>query len=154
MAACARAASVSYLETRADDDDDNVDDEVILNDDRCSDNNRKLPAKHSTTKDLSPIHDDEDEYDKNSDAENNIMDDDDDKDEYIIHSDAELDDDDDTVDDAGDDTVGDTVDDAANIDPSLFIHPDDDVSSILRFFADDSNYENTEREPEVRVNNE
>lgn len=170
VAACARAASVSYHETGADEDDDDVAEDVIPNDDHCSVDDRKLPAKRDA-KDLSPIDEDEDEYEENEDGDaNNIgdYDDDDDYEDNNMGDDDEEEEDDDeennlldedilVEEDDRENTIVDdniVVDDAANIDPSVFLHPDDDVNSILRFFADDSNYEETEREAEVRVNNE
>jgi hypothetical protein len=90
--------------------------------------------------------------DKEEDAANNIVDDNDDQ----VFKNNIMDDDDDEEGNAENPIVDDDdndeenaenniVDDGANIDPNIFLHPGDDVNSILCFFADDSNYENTER---------
>ncbi len=42
----------------------------------------------------------------------------------------------------------------AQADPSsLFLNNDKDMGALMSFFADDSNYNNVEREPEVRIDN-
>jgi hypothetical protein len=42
----------------------------------------------------------------------------------------------------------------AQMDPSLlFLHADHYMGALMSFFADDLNYNNVVREPEVRVNN-
>ncbi len=44
---------------------------------------------------------------------------------------------------------------ASPFDPSsLFLHAEEDVNSMLSFFADDANYEEEPREPSVNINNE
>ncbi len=51
----------------------------------------------------------------------------------------------------GDGLVGEQI---AQADPSsLFLHDDEDMGALMSFFADDSNYNNVEREPEVRIDN-
>jgi hypothetical protein len=70
-------------------------------------------------------------------------------------------DDDDGGKDDGDDDNGDKNDKnnvarhSSPFDPSsLFLHAEEDVSSMLSFFADDANYEEEPREPSVNINNE
>ena len=51
----------------------------------------------------------------------------------------------------GDGLLGEQI---AQADPSsLFLHDDEDMGALMSFFADDSNYNNVEREPEVRIDN-
>ena len=51
----------------------------------------------------------------------------------------------------GDGLLGEQI---AQADPSsLFLHDDEDMGALMSFFANDSNYNNVEREPEVRIDN-